>query len=154
MRRIWERPFQFVSGRDNKKAPSNLRNAKIRCLKNTVRDMIAQIFQFALDDSEYGFAIVRACVLNVRNILHDDVIRLQRLRHAQEFDEQRISRVGRIARVLAANGKALTWRATEQNIRLPVSRTVSRKFIITHQLNVPRDDQRILVIVGKRLACP
>ncbi len=84
MRRCWEWPFQFVSGRHNKQASPNLRNAKICCLKNAVPDVITQLLQFALNDPEDRLANVCARILNVRNILHNDVIRLQRLGHAQE----------------------------------------------------------------------
>jgi hypothetical protein len=42
-----------MSGCDNKKALSNLRNAKVCCLKNSVRYVIAEVFQLTLDDSEH-----------------------------------------------------------------------------------------------------
>src|SRR5208282_1282161 len=87
---IREWPFKFVNGGNNKQTFPNLRNTKVSCLKNAVRYMVAQFFQLALNDSDYRFTTLRPCLFDVRNVLHDDVIRLQCSRNPKEFDKQRI----------------------------------------------------------------
>jgi hypothetical protein len=94
-----------------------------------------------------------ASILDIWHVLHDDVFRLQRSGHAQEFVEQGVPWISRVARVLAADGEALTRWTAQQNVWLTVRKRVAQ-FVVGNQLNVPCDGQRILVIVGERLARP
>ena len=87
MGRLRKRPFQIVNGGNNEQPFPNLWNTKVGCLKNTVRHMVAQFIQLPLDDSDYRFTTMCPCLFHIRNILHDDVIRLQHARHTKKLQE-------------------------------------------------------------------